>query len=226
MNCDWTSANFGRCAHTLAVGAMMVFAAALPTACTSHSSGSGCVFYGNPTLFTFEDDVTVGFDISIPISAVLGIALDGSDAALVIALQYSSAISTGSQFFSPTCDTAVAIDSYSYDDPDTVTKATYDANPYMQLAVTDTNGVLGMDHSMNALLILNNDPDPSRYFLAVSGTIVANRIAGVTAEVVGSLTFVELDGANTTAEILDGGEVLRIDDINFEWTTFPQPMPL
>ena len=73
---------------------------------------------------------------------------------------------------------------------------------------------------------VGNDPDPSRYFLAVSGTIVANRIAGLTAEVVGSLTFAELDGANTTAEILDGGEVLRIDDINFEWTTSVQPMPL
>ena len=223
MNTDWTPASVGRRARTVALTAIFALGAALPTACTSHSSGSGCVVYDNPLDFAFSDTETVGFDIDSPTRAVLGIALDGTDAALVISFRHSSSFAIGSQALSPTCDTTLAIETYTYDTPDTVTVATYDANPYMQRAVTDTDGVLDMAPSMNALLIRSN---PTRYYLAASGTIVANRIAGPKVEVVGSLTFVEIDGASPRADVVVGGDVLRIDDINFNWDTAVQPMPL
>jgi hypothetical protein len=70
------------------------------------------------------------------------------------------------------------------------------------------------------------DDDPDRYFLAVSGSITVTRddpASPTLGTVTGDLTFVELDGASTTAGVLSGGEILRIDDIDFVWDTFDQP---
>jgi hypothetical protein len=86
-----------------------------------------------------------------------------------------------------------------------------------------------MTHTMNALLILDSNPD--RYFIAVSGTVNVVRDDGsmpTRATVTGELNFVELDisGAgflDETAVILDGGEIRLVENINFTVNTTVQP---
>ena len=230
MHFDSAFAPSGSCARVLAVTAMIV-GLALPMACTQGGSGSGCVAYGSGTNFDFDDSITLGFDDTSSFVAMKGVAIDDNgvmgapDSALVIALQFPSQ-PIPSMNFSPTCDTSIAIDSYTYAQTDLTTSAAAmaAATAFIAPILTDTDGIEGMDHSMNALLVIDADPD--RYFLAVSGTIVvirgdhANPTLG---EVTGDLTFVELDGASKMAGILVGGKVLRIDDIDFVWNTFDQP---
>ncbi len=231
MYFDSAFAPSGSRARVLAVTAMIV-GLALPMACTQGGSGSGCVVYGSGTDFDFDDSITLGFDDTSSFVAMMGVAIDDNgvmgapDSALVIALQFPSQVAPLSMNFSPTCDPSIAIDSYTYAQTDLTTSAAAvaAATAFIAPILTDTDGIEGMDHSMNALLVIDADPD--RYFLAVSGAIVVTRNDPgnpILGEVTGDLTFVELDGASTTAGILVGGSVLRIDDIDFVWDTFDQP---
>ena len=231
MHLDSAFASPGSRARVLAVTAMIV-GLALPMACTQGGSGSGCVAYGSGIDFDFDDSITVGFDDTASTVAMMGVAIDDNGvmgapaSALVIALQFPRSVNV-IRDFSPTCDTVIAIDSYTYGVTDATPQIAFLATafPFIDPALTDTAGVEGMDHSMNALLTIDSSPN-DRYFLAVSGTITVNRrdpTSPALATVTGDLTFVELDGASTTADILVGGSVLRIDDINFDWDTTVQP---
>jgi hypothetical protein len=231
MHFDWTSAGPDSHARALAVAAMIV-GVALPMACAQGGSGSGCVAHASGTAFDFDDSITLGFDDTSSFVAMMGVAIDDNgvmgapDSALVIALQFPNSVAPLSMNFSPTCDTAIAIDSYMYAQTDSTTSAAAvaTATAFIAPILTDTAGIEGMDHSMNALLVIDDDPD--RYFLAVSGSITVTRddpASPTLGTVTGDLTFVELDGASTTAGVLSGGEIPRIDDIDFVWDTFDQP---
>ena len=228
MTSGWRFADLGKLA--LSATATVVLVLGLLTACTSGGGGSGCVQYGVGTDYDFTDSVTVGFDDSSSAGAILTVAIDtDTDTALVIALRFPNSVVNLSRAFSPTCDTTTAIDSYTYGVTNSVTLATSTSNPYLTEALTDTTGILGMDHTMNALLIIDDTTmaDEDRYFLAVSGSITAVRDDPSDPSVVivtGDLTFVEIDGLSVTADIEVGGALLRIDDINFSVDTTVQPM--
>ena len=64
-----------------------------------------------------------------------------------------------------------------------------------------------------------------RFFLAVAGDIVLQRDLAVasTARVTGDLTFVEVTAANSASELIVGGTVVKIEDIDMMWDTDVQP---
>ncbi|MCP4037325.1 MAG: hypothetical protein GY733_10340 [bacterium] len=212
--------NVGRIRLTLA----LVACAAMTWSCMGKASGSGCLFIQDGTLIEFAADETVGFDVVTPPGASLAIAVDAEDEelALIIALRFSS--TTVERSFEPTCDADAAIDSYDFGATDSVTDDIALDYPFLEDGITDTAGVLDMDHSMNALLIINDD-DGDRVFLAIDGSITLRRTGGGTPEnrVRGELVFVELSGAHAAAGVLAGGETLRIEDIDFTWDTSVAP---
>ena len=157
MISGWRFADLGKLALALSATAMVVLVLGLPTACTSGGGGSGCLQYGVGTDYDFTDSVTVGFDDSSSAGAILTVSIDtDTDTALVIALRFPNSVVNLSRAFSPTCDTTTAIDSYTYGVTNSVTLATSTSNPYLTETLTDTTGILGMDHTMNALLIIDD----------------------------------------------------------------------
>lgn len=224
MVLDWRSADFSTRARSLAVLTISGVLASFPTACNNIASGSGCIAYVTGTVIEFESDTTAGFDDLSSPGAALGIAIDDGDpdAALIIALRFSGA--TVEQRYAPTCDTRAAIDSYDFAELNSITTPVADDNPFLTSGLTDTDGIEMMDHTMNALLFINDD-DGLRVFLAVSGEIILRRTLGASSadRVTGDLTFVELTTASAAAEVLDGGDVLRIEDIDMDWDTVIQP---
>jgi hypothetical protein len=237
MFSDWTSARVVNCARALAIAAMILGVVALPTACTQGGNGSGCVAYVLGTVFEIDETSTVGFDDRSSSGTLMAVAIDANEAmgapisALVIAVQFPLLAVPSARDFSPTCDTTVALDSYTHSQTNTATAATASApaTSFVATALTDTAGIIGMTHTMNALLILDSNPD--RYFIAVSGTVNVVRDDGsmpTMATVTGELNFVELDisGAgflDETAVILDGGEIRLVENINFTVNTTVQP---
>ncbi|MBW2295574.1 MAG: hypothetical protein JRG89_13585 [Deltaproteobacteria bacterium] len=222
---DRLLADFGAQARAFAVLVIGGVLMTLLTACSNgDASGSGCVIFDRGIAIDFNDDATGGFDDFRSVGAALGVAIDEGDPrmGLVIALRFSSA--TTEEFYSPTCDTSAAIDSYDFAELNNVTAPIAVAYPFITAGLTDTTGIEMMDHTMNALLFID-DEDGLRFFLAVHGNIALRRdlAAASTARVTGDLTFVELTVASAVAEVLAGGQVLHIADIDMSWDTFVQP---
>lgn len=206
----------------LIVATAMVFG---PTSCKEGASGgSGCVGFSNATVIEFSADVVNGFDDFSSLGTAVGVAVDESapEAGLIIALRFPSA--TLERSFQPTCDAAAAIDGYDFGELNNITTPIAAAYTFLTNGLTDSAGVSAIGHTMNALLFIDDD-DGVRQFLAVDGEITLTRSLGVSseAEVLGDLTFVELDGASAAAGLLEDGAVLRISDIDMTWDTVVQP---
>lgn len=210
----------------IAIASFAAFAALLGSGvgCHGDASGSACLFYTEGTLVDFEADETVGFDVVTPPGASVGIAFDdaGEDIALIVAFRFAG--TTVEATFEPTCDTDAAITSYDFGATDSVTSNFATMYPFLEDGITDTDGVLAMDHTMNALLIID-DADGKRVFLAVGGQLTLRRAGGMLAEnrVTGNLIFVELTGADVNAQVHPDGATVHIDDIDFSFDTTVAP---
>ncbi len=221
---DRMSADFGSQARGFAVLVIGGVLISVLTACSGDASGSGCVIFDRGIIIDFDQNVTGGFDDFRSPGAALGVAIDEGDPkmGLIIALRFSGV--TIEESYSPTCDTAAAIDSYDFAELNNVTARIAVAYPFITAGLTDTAGIEMMGHTMNALLFIVDD-DGLRFFLAIQGDITLRRnlAAASTARVTGDLTFVELTVASAVAEVLPGGEVLHIADIDMRWDTVVQP---
>ena len=92
-------------------------------ACNGNASGSGCLEYGHGIVIDFNADATGGFDDFRSLGAALGVAIDEGDPemGLIIALRFTTP--TVEEFYSPTCDTTAAIDSYDFAELNNVTSS-------------------------------------------------------------------------------------------------------
>ena len=198
---------------------------AMPLACGGDASGSGCLLFGDGTPFEFEASEVDGFDDLSSPGASVGVALDTRDreVALIVAFRFSSGIAE--RTYEPTCDTEAAIGSYDFGELNSITTSLATNHPFLTAGLTDTEGVENMNHTMNALLILEDDGGGERYLLGVDGSVTLRRTLGGMSEnrVTGTLVFVEITQASAAGEILPGGEVLRIEDFDFSWDTSVQP---
>jgi hypothetical protein len=227
MNFNRRSADFParvRACAVLIVAGALVF---LSTSCNnSDASGSGCIAFPTGTAVDFSETFTGGFDDFSSPGAALGVAVDEIDPniGLIIAMRFSGV--TTEETFKPTCDTATAIDTYDFAELNNVTEPIAMAYPFLAQGLTDTNGISLMSNAMNALLFVGEAPS-RRFFLAVDGRIFLQRDLANGAEmarVTGNLKFAEITAANSTGEILSGGQVFILDDIDFTWDTFIQPI--
>ena len=224
MFIDRFFAGFRARVRTIALLAISGILVSLLGGCGGDASGSGCLIFNPGVVIDFNEDVTGGFDDFRSAGAALGVAIDERDPnmSLIIATRFSS--QTVEEFYSPTCDTAAAIESYDFAELNNVTAPLAIAYPFITPGLTDTNGIEGMSHRMNAFLFIDDD-DGLRFFIAVEGNIVLQRDLAVasSARIRGDLTFVELTAGSAVAEVLDGGAVLRIEDIDISWDADIQP---
>lgn len=207
------------------LAAALVATLILPLGCKGNASGSGCQFFADGIDFELEVDDERGFDDFSSTGASLGVAVmdDGDFAGLVIATRFTAV--TTERTFEPTCNTNDAIGSYAFGDDNDITDDIADDYPLIAQALTDTAGILGMQHTMNALLVTFDATNGLRYFLAVSGSITLRRTLGVSSEnrITGSLDFVEITDLDDAAGVFANGDTVRIDDIDFTYETVDQP---
>ncbi len=220
-----TSATLRTRAHSLAIALLTTAIFLLATSCTSGGSGSSCLIFSDGTLVEFDPGEIDGFDDFASTGAALGIGIDSGDSnvALIIAVRFSAA--TTERTYSPTCNPEEAIDGYDFAELNSITIDIAADNDFLTGGLTDTSGIETMDHSMNALLFINDEIDGLKIFLAVDGDITLTRDLGVasTARVIGDLTFVEITSASGAAVVAVDPELVRIDDIDMEWDTVVQP---
>lgn len=196
--------------------------------CRGNSSGSGCILFGQGEVVTFDFAETDGFDDQDSTGAALGVAIDTGtpNQGLIIALRFSPF--TTERAYSPTCDTELAIAEYGFSQLNSVTFDIADSYAFLTDGLTDTEGIETMGHSMNALFFIDDVIEGLRVFLAVDGRIIMRRSLGDNSSprVTGDLVFVEITEAGPLAEILPGGDVIRIENIDMQWDTAEQPVPL
>ncbi len=225
MTFDRSFAHDFDCRRLVALPLVLAIAALAPMGCKGKASGSGCTSYADGTVFEMDFDEEVGFDDLSSTGAALGIAVDttGDFSALVITLRFSAL--TIEQTYEPTCNTNDAISTYDFGEINSVTDDVAGDHPLLASLLTDTDGIGAMQHTMTALLVTDDDDNGLRYFLAVDGLITLQRTLGVSSEnqVTGSLNFVEITGPTAAADVVEGGDILLIDDIDFTWETSEQP---
>ncbi len=196
-----------------------------PLGCTGKGGGSGCLLFEDGTVIEFDFDEEGGFDDTSSPGAALGVAVDdtGNFQALVIGLRFTSI--TTEQTYTPTCNTNDAITTYDFGETNSVTDDIAGDHPMLTQALTDTAGILAMQHTMNALLVTYDAENGLRYFLAVGGSITLRRTLGASPEnrITGTLNFVELTGATNADDIAEDAELLLLEDIDFTWDTSEQP---
>ena len=171
--------------------------------------------------YSFNATETYGFDDFSSAGACLGIAIDNSNrTAIVIGLKFTLPLFTKN--FEVVSSVHNMIEDYQWGTVSTALDDIVALEEYTEVQ-TNTAGIRTMDQEIVAFLIKYDSEGTKQYFIAYKGSIQLVREDGPSDTMEGDLSFVQISEAGPNAEIVEGGEVLSVKNIFFNFSTQVQP---